>query len=51
MTLPPRTYNKDHIFKNTTTFGEDDDRNWEDRKYAVLKHAYNNVKFAQSFGI
>ena len=42
--LPPKTRNKDHIFKNTKVFGEDQGLEWCDDPIATLSHAYNNVK-------
>lgn len=42
--LPPKTYNKDHEFKNNLIYGVDDNQPWTNGNYAVLKNSKSNVK-------
>jgi len=42
--IAPKTHDSSHVFYNTTVFGTDDKRIWNDGKYAVLEHTTNNCK-------
>ena len=42
--VPPKTFDSNHVFYNTTVFGVDDKLPWSDGRLAVLEHKTNNVK-------
>jgi hypothetical protein len=43
--IAPKTANKDHVFYNTTSFGDSENIVWNNSVYAVLTHTNNNGKF------
>ena len=45
MALAPKTYDSNHVFYNTNSFGSSELIAWFDGSFAVLSHKINNCKF------